>query len=72
MCEIERWSRFAVKHSFRTYVHVMVLDISILNVSLKVGGSFVTARETRVIRSGSVLRVAQFELAKVGFLQRTV
>jgi len=50
----------------------MVVDISILNVSLKVGGSFVTAGETHAVRNGSVLRVAQFELAKVGYLQRTV
>jgi len=48
----------------------MVVDISILNVSLNVGGSFITAGETHALRNGSLLRVAQFELAKVGFLQR--
>ena len=67
--EIRRGSRFTVKLSFRTFVHVMVVDISTLSVSFKVGGSFVTAGETHALRSGSLLRVALFELAEIGFLQ---
>ena len=69
VCEIKRGSRFTVKLSFRPLVHIMVVDISVLSVSLKVGGSFVAAGETHALRDGSLLRVAQVELAKVGFLQ---
>jgi hypothetical protein len=69
VCEIKRGSRFTVKPLFGTVVHVMVLDISVLNVSLEVGGTFVTAGDTHALRNGSLLRVAQFEMAKVGFLQ---
>jgi hypothetical protein len=67
--QIKRRSRFTVKLSFRTFVHVVVVDISMLNVSRKVGGGFVAAGETHALRNWSLLRVAQFELAKVGFLQ---